>query len=112
MRDKKNLVEMICDVVRDIIPDIEGRFGTLRGQASLYFFSKEIGKRFDKLLDDDDFDWTNRRFCFLVEDAFPEFVGCVFDNSLFLTPEEQLAVRDRLENLKEFLERNKEAKNE
>lgn len=115
MRDKKNLVELICDIVRDVIPDIEGRVGTLTNKENIFFFSKEYKERFEDAMVEDDFDfylegWQDFRS--LVEDAFAEYAGLVFDNGLFLTPEEQLAVRDRLENLKEFLDRNKEAKNE
>ena len=113
MRDKKNLVELICDTVRGIIPDIEGRVGTPTCGGNMFFRSSEFRQRLEYRLSQKDFSWEGwRDFRSLVEDVFPEFLGSVFDNGLFLTPEEQLKIQDRLENLKIFLERNKEAKNE
>jgi len=105
MRDKANIVWLICDVVRDVIPDIEGKLGTLTCGENLFFKSKQFFERLrvERVFDRDELEgW--RDFRSLVVDTFPEFKGEVFDNCLFLTPEEQMKVKDRLENLKVFLE--------
>ena len=91
MRDKKNLVEMICDMVKDIIPDVGGTILILAGKERLFFFSENFRERLNKGMAKDDFSWDGWwDFRSLIGEVFPEYAGCVYDNGLFLTPEEQL----------------------
>lgn len=97
---QKEIIRLICNAVRDVIPDIDAWIGTIDNPNVIFFNSDERGKRFDKALDDKAFDgWQSLDS--LIGDVFPELLYEVDDNCIYLSPEEQAKIKERLERLKE-----------
>ncbi len=95
----KRIIEIICDAVRDIIPDIEGWVGTEDGSNLLFFNSKlQSDIWWNKVESNEGEQWECLDF--LIEKVFPELKYCVDDNCIYLPPEKQNMVIERLEKLR------------
>lgn len=94
------IMAIICDCVRDVIPDIRGVIGDLDDDDILIFrsYEYEIEKRLETMKDGVPNNW--RRFYFLIEKVFPELEFKVDDNGIYLSPEEQDEIIKRLKKLR------------
>jgi len=93
------IISIICDVVRDIIPDIRGWVGDIDISDVLFFHSEKFEKRAEEMQEGVPTNW--RRFYLLIELIFPELESDVDDDGIYLSPEEQISVLERLKKLRE-----------
>ncbi len=93
------IVIKICDAIRDIIPDIEGWVGDIDSSDVLFFRSEEAAKGFDEvLLSGQEYeDWKSLDS--LIGEVFPELQYKVDDNCIYLSPNKQKLIVERLKKL-------------
>ena len=104
----ERIIKLICDALRDVIPDIKGYTSVGYNDNTLKFLSTELEYRYlETLLDEDDlFDgeypcegWIN--LSSLIQKVFPDIEDLVKDDDVYIMPEEQAEVKERLERLKD-----------
>ena len=93
---ENKIMAIICDAVRDIIPDIEGWLGTADNPNVLFFNSEIWSKDFPTAEEAASAGWW--RLSMLIEQVFPELQFQVSDNGIYLPPEEQIEILKRLKN--------------
>ena len=95
---EKKIMAIICDAVRDIIPDIEGWLGTADNHNVLFFNSEIWSKDFPTAEEAASAGWW--WLSMLIEQVFPELQFQVSDNGIYLPPEEQIEILKRLKKLR------------
>jgi len=103
---EKKIMDIICDAVRDIIPDIEGWLGTASNPNVLFFNSETWSKDFPTAEEAASAGWW--WLSMLIEQVFPELQFQISDNGIYLPPEEQIEVLKRLKRLRDGKETNNE----
>jgi len=104
---EKKIMAIICDAVRDIIPDIEGWLGTA-DNPNVLFFNSEIWSKDFPTADEEAASAGWWWLSMLIEQVFPELQFQVSDNGIYLPPEEQIEILKRLKRLRDGKETNNE----
>ncbi len=95
---EKKIMDIICDAVRDIIPDIESWLRYPDGPNIMLFLSEEFGHCYERMPKEKNENWENLHS--LIEEIFPELEYQLEDNDIYLSPEEQAKIIKRLKKLR------------
>jgi len=95
---EKRIMAIICDAVRDIIPDLEGWLGTPDNPNKMIFLSEQFGHCYERMPKEKNENWENLHS--LIEEIFPELRYQLDDNDIYLSPEEQIKIIKRLKKLR------------
>ena len=95
---EKRIMAIICDAVRDIIPDLEGWLGTPDNPNKMIFLSEQFGHCYERMPKEKNENWENLHS--LIEEIFPELEYQLEDNDIYLSPEEQAKIIERLKKLR------------
>jgi hypothetical protein len=89
--------EAICGAVKDIIPDIEYRVGDMEDPTKIWFMSNETRWQFEDTKENLS-GWEP--FWSLVPKVFPEIEDYIADDMMYIPPEKQEQIIERLQALK------------
>jgi len=89
--------EAICGAVKDIIPDIEYRVGDMEDPTKIWFMSNETRWQFENTKENLS-GWEP--FWSLVSKVFPEIEDYIADDMMYIPPEKQEQIIERLQALK------------
>ncbi len=104
--NQRKIVEILCDTVRDIIPDIKGRFDIVDTPNVMFLHSESRGGDFPEDREGMEFaSWYN--ISRLIEDVFPEIEFMIKDNGISLSQEEEKKILERLKKLRDSMEGEK-----
>jgi len=92
------IIKIICDALRDVIPDMEGSVGTIDSPNVLFFSSNEQSSAWENKDSREIENWESLDQ--LIEKVFPEIKYDVDDNCIYLPPDKQKIVIERLKKLR------------
>lgn len=96
---EKMIMEIICDAIKDIIPDIKWRYGYPDDPDIMIFYSENMAKDF--IDDRKEVSNNNWRLYSVIENVFPELKYTTDDNYIYLSDEERFKIINKLKNLRE-----------
>ncbi len=91
---ENKIIKLICEAVRDVIPDIEGWRGTSDFPEMLFFNSEKYS------IPPDGVDIKQKWFTEIVVSVFPELKDEIYDNGIFLSPEQEAKILNKLVELR------------
>ncbi len=98
------IIKIICDSIRDIIPDIEGWVGSIDSPDVLIFSSSIQVAVWEREIKENGIGGRNeerwRSLGSLIGEVFPELKFRVDDNGMYMPPEKQKIIIERLQQLR------------
>jgi len=95
----EKIIEIICGAIRDILPDIDGWVGSIDSSDVLFFSSNHQQEIWDNEVEAGGVEgWKSLEY--LIEEIFPELKFRVDDDGIYLPPDKQKIIIERLQQLR------------